>query len=149
MLANKLVCILLTQEFLGCSWQIEQGGIHSRFSNRWVHEVYGRRKSNTAILDAIITDKQANIARFQCACIFFYMGMGEIYRREEGNLNNFILIKNQLRLREILVTFVNLKLKLPVPKVTASSRRLSSNRVASKCYLLITHITLLLLIPTI
>ena len=64
MLASKLVCILLTQEFLGCSWQIERGGIHSRFSNHWVHAVYGRRKSNTAILDAIITDKQANIVRF-------------------------------------------------------------------------------------
>ena len=29
-----------------------------------VYEVYGSRKSVTAILDAIITDKQANIARF-------------------------------------------------------------------------------------
>jgi hypothetical protein len=29
-----------------------------------VYKVYGSRKSVTAILDAIITDKQANIARF-------------------------------------------------------------------------------------
>jgi hypothetical protein len=29
-----------------------------------VYEVYGSRKSVTAILDEIITDKQANIARF-------------------------------------------------------------------------------------
>jgi hypothetical protein len=27
MLVNELVCILLMQEFLGCSWQIAQGGI--------------------------------------------------------------------------------------------------------------------------
>ena len=30
----------------------------------WMYEVYGSRISVTAILDAIITDKQANIARF-------------------------------------------------------------------------------------
>jgi hypothetical protein len=30
----------------------------------WMYEVYGSRISVTAILDAIITDKQSNIARF-------------------------------------------------------------------------------------
>ena len=63
MLANKSICILLTQEYLGCSWQLARGGIHNRFGNR-VYEVYGRSKSVTAILDAIITDTQARIARF-------------------------------------------------------------------------------------
>ena len=58
MLANKSICILLTQEYLGCSWQLARGGIHNRFGNQ-VYEVYGRSKSVTAILDAIITDTQA------------------------------------------------------------------------------------------
>ena len=63
MLTNESVCILLIQEYLGCSWQLARGGIHTRFGNR-VCKVYGRSKSVTAILDAIITDKQARIARF-------------------------------------------------------------------------------------
>ena len=63
MLANESVCILLMQEYLGCSWQLARGGIHTRFGNR-VCKVYGRSKSVTAILDAIITDKQARIVRF-------------------------------------------------------------------------------------
>ncbi len=33
MLANELVCIHSTQEFLGCSWRISPYGIHNRFSN--------------------------------------------------------------------------------------------------------------------
>ena len=45
----------------------------------WVYKVYWSRKTVTAILDAIITDKQAHMRGFNALVFYFYMGMGGIH----------------------------------------------------------------------